>query len=413
MIEEMQDRLNYEYLEKISKEHGDSFYFLHLNKFKKNYQQFLKSFTEVYKNSQIAYSYKTNYIPEICKIVDSLGGYAEIVSSMELKLAHSIGVDNKNIIFNGPYKDKESLKKVLLGGGIVNIDSQEEYKIIKEISRIENNNELKLAIRCNFEIEDLSSRFGFDVKSKEFNNLVNDINSTDKLVLGGLHCHFPNRNLQSYKTRIKTMIELTEFIFKDKAPEFINIGGGYFGNMDEKLKNQFEIEVPTYKDYGRIIASHLKSSYKKDRPKLILEPGSALVADCMEFFSKVISLKEVRGRKIATVAGSNFNTSPTSKETNLPMKVYAKNKRNTYSRDNIDVGGYTCIETDYLQKKFIGDIEVGDFIGLENVGSYSVVMKPPFILPNRTILGVEEDLNDLIVIKREETFEDIFNTFNL
>ena len=95
------------------------------------------------------------------------------------------------------------------------------------------------------------------------------------------------------------------------------------------------------------------------------------------------------------------------------MKIYSKNKRDTYSRNNFDVGGYTCIETDYLQKKFIGNINVGDFIGLENVGSYSVVMKPPFILPNRTILGIEENLNELTVIKREETFEDLFNTFNI
>ena len=133
-IKEMQEKLSYEHLEKISKEHGDSFYFLYLNKFKKNYQNFLNSFKEVYENTQIAYSYKTNYTPEICKIVNSFGGYAEIVSSMELKLAQSIGVEAKNIIFNGPYKDKESLEKVLLGGGIVNIDSYEEYKIIKEIS---------------------------------------------------------------------------------------------------------------------------------------------------------------------------------------------------------------------------------------------------------------------------------------
>ena len=47
----------------------------------------------------------------------------------------------------------------------------------------------------------------------------------------------------------------------------------------------------------------------------------------------------------------------------------------------------------------------------ENCGSYSLVMKPPFILPNFPVLDISEGKTE--VIKRAETFEDIFHTYNM
>ena len=48
-------------------------------------------------------------------------------------------------------------------------------------------------------------------------------------------------------------------------------------------------------------------------------------------------------------------------------------------------------------------------IVISNCGSYSLVMKPPFILPNFPILDISEGETE--VIKRGETFDDLFHTF--
>jgi diaminopimelate decarboxylase len=52
---------------------------------------------------------------------------------------------------------------------------------------------------------------------------------------------------------------------------------------------------------------------------------------------------------------------------------------------------------------------VGDLVVFENVGSYSVVLKPPFILPNFPI--VELRGGQTRVVKRKETFDDLFCTY--
>ena len=74
-------------------------------------------------------------------------------------------------------------------------------------------------------------------------------------------------------------------------------------------------------------------------------------------------------------------------------------------------GGYTCIEGDYLYKNFNGRLSVGDYVIFDDVGSYSVVMKPPFILPNVAILEPDERKVGYKLIKRPETFNDIFNGY--
>ena len=80
---------------------------------------------------------------------------------------------------------------------------------------------------------------------------------------------------------------------------------------------------------------------------------------------------------------------------------------------NARIVGFTCIETDCLYRNFSGEISVGDFIAMEQVGAYSIVMKPPFILPNVAIIEYERQSGHTRVIKRAETFDDIFSTYNI
>ena len=71
------------------------------------------------------------------------------------------------------------------------------------------------------------------------------------------------------------------------------------------------------------------------------------------------------------------------------------------------MAGYTCIEDDYLYRNYQGKLGKGDFAVFDNVGSYSVVMKPPFILPDVAVLELQEN-GKAELIKRPQTAEDIF-----
>lgn len=411
-------KLSNKILNDISAEYGQSFYILDSKQFTRNYKELEKAFRDIYSNSHIAYSYKTNYTPKLCKLVEQLGGFAEIVSDMEYKIAQKLGVMPKKIFFNGPYKNSLAVEELILAGGTINIDSNFDLQIIKEIALNNPEKELAVGIRCNFDIQDgVVSRFGFDVDGDEFVTAINTAHEIPNLKIKGLHCHFATRSIETWYQRVEGMLKLVQKYFKEELPLFISLGGGLYGKMADSLKAQFNAEIPAYKDYANVVATRFKEFFKdapqSRQPMLIIEPGSALVGDAMKFAAKVVSIKDVRGRKIATLLGSIYNINPTLNKKNLPITVYHdENSENIQMKyQSLDFGGYTCIESDYLYRGFNGKLAVGDYVVFDNVGSYSVVLKPPFILPNFAIVEYDDESNSIELIKHRENFEDLFYTY--
>lgn len=390
----------------LRKEYGEAFYLLDSEQFKNNFLELKKAFASIYPNFNIAYSYKTNYTPKLCKIVNELGGYAEVVSEMEAELAIRCGVDPSHIIWNGPIKNKEKLKEYLLKGVTVNIDSISEAEYIKEIA-LKAEKTLNVGIRCNYDVKDgVVSRFGFDIDSDDFSKCLDIVTKTINLHFVNFQCHFAKRQVEYWPARANGMIKLIDRI--GVIPERIDIGGGLFGKMEDSLKAQLTSVIPDYKDYAEAAAT-VFADYFMDRdetPELLIEPGSAVVGDCMKFVGTVKTIKNIRGKHIASVLGSQKNISMSG--VNPPMEVIHMSEGKSYM--DLDFVGFTCIEGDVLYKNYSGNLAVGDAIVISNCGSYSLVMKPPFILPNFPVLDICE--SEIEVIKRAETFDDIFHTFN-
>ena len=409
MIQTMQ--LNRETLRNLCDSYGDAFYLLDSEQFKKNFIELKSAFSNIYPKFNIAYSYKTNYTPELCKIVDDQGGYAEVVSDMEMEIALRIGVKPKKIIWNGPYKNAEKMKELMLLGGTVNLDSVYEFDIIRTIASEYPKHKLNVGLRCNFEINDhVLSRFGFDVDTPEFKEALQLTKEISNIHLIGMQCHFATRKLNTWRPRALKMLELLD---KHRiVPEYIDLGGGLFGKMADSLKVQFNSSIPSYEEYAKavapIFAEHYKDFPDDKKPMLLIEPGSALVGDCMCFASKVINIKNVRKKIIATMLGSIYNINPTLNKKNPPINVYHMGGELKRYED-LDFGGFTCIESDYVYRNYNGELAKGDIVVFENVGSYSIVLKPPFILPNFPVLDICGE--KVQVIKRKECFDDLFHTF--
>lgn len=391
----------------LRNKYGDAFYLLDSEQFRKNFLELKATFEEIYPNFNIAYSYKTNYTPKFCKIVNELGGYAEVVSEMEAELAIRCGVNPKRIIWNGPIKNLKKLEEYLLLGVTVNIDSISEAEYIRELAE-KTDKVLNVGIRCNYDVHDgVLSRFGFDVDSEEFKKVLEIVTKTSNLHFVNFQCHFAKRQVEYWPARVKGMIELVDRV--GIVPERIDIGGGLFGKMEDSLKAQFTSEILDYKAYAEaaatIVAEYFKD--KENKPELLIEPGSAVVGDCMKFVGTVKTIKNVRGKYIASVLGSQKNISMSG--VNPPMEViHMTDDQREYI--DLDFVGFTCIEGDVLYKNYTGSLGVDDAVVISNCGSYSLVMKPPFILPNFPVLDICG--SQVEVIKRAETFDDIFHTFN-
>lgn len=407
----MVQQLDFETLDRIGQRYGETFYLLNTDRFAANYRELHAAFAKHYPKFSIAYSYKTNYVPAICKRLHELGGYAEVVSHMEWEIARRVGVPAEKVIFNGPWKQPEAVERLLLAGGVVNVDSLTELPLLEEIAARNPEAKLHIGIRVNFDIGDgVISRFGVDADA-ELPQVLAFMTEHTGMELTSLQCHFATRRLDTWRPRAEGMLRLIRTY--DLHPRMVDLGGGLFGKMHDSLKAQFSSPIPTYEEYAEAAAAPFAAFYKdvpeQDKPLLLIEPGSALSGDVMHFACKVKSIKQIRGQAIATVLGSVYNINPTLNGKNPPLCVYHCGS-DTADYQELLVGGFTCIESDYLYKGYTGPLAQGDYLLFGNVGSYSVVLKPPFILPNFAVVDMAG--GETRQVKRPEDFDDLFATYS-
>jgi diaminopimelate decarboxylase len=404
---------------KIEAKYGASFYIFDETAFRKNYDDIVSAFGKRYEKFILAYSYKTNYIPYLCNIIKSKGGFAEVVSRLEYDLALKVGQKPNKIVFNGPVKRYEDIELALKNQSIVNLDSWSEIDHVDKYAKKNPNRKIEVGLRINIGLSDKSGRshiqehlktgrFGFDPSDSNMRKVVSRLSNIGNVTVNSLHGHTSttNRSVWCYRVITETLCRIATR-FAPYTVKYINIGGGIFGYIPPQMR---WAKTPSFDDYAKAVCKVLKTNKwaQQQKPFLMLEPGIAMVANALSFVTKVISVKSIRGRVFVTVDGSAYNVKPTFHKINQPYQIIRKissKKRHTFS-----VVGSTCMEKDYLLTE-ITDVlpNVGDFIKIDSVGAYTVVLTPPFINPAPAIVVRKSDTFKLV--RSKQTLNDMFKNY--
>lgn len=398
----------------LSSTYGDAFFVFDQDLFDANLSAFRDSFASRY-NGHVAlgYSFKTNYTPVVCSRVLHFGGYAEVVSSLEYQHAVKLGFPSERIIFNGPWKATDFFEASLLAGSLVNIDNDFDVSRLSAICDHNPDRLFRCCIRLNPSDSSTISRFGFDVNSPSFGHVLSRLESIPNLLVTGIHIHLPFRSLDSFRARSNFLVEIYTQLAARFPLQVCNIGGGFMGLLPDKLSTDLGIPQVTFQEYASLICSILNAGFEKSSlpyPTLFFEPGTALVSNTFSFFTKVLTTKSVSTKNFALVAGSIFDISPNARFQNLPVVIHNRLDHQALSMPiDYEVCGFTCIESDVLTPIIHGSINSGDYLEYLNVGSYSIVMRPPFILPSFPIVSKSGDLFTLV--RRQQVYDDLFASF--
>ncbi len=410
----------HDFLDKASKEFGNSFYILNGSNYLKNITDIKNAFQKYYDNIIIGYSYKTNYIPELCMIAKENGVYAEVVSDMELDLAYRIGYKSDKIIFNGPLKKEKDLEKILLGDGIVNIDSFYEIDLLKRIVSRNPGVNISVGIRINMSLvnkDGISAiqeglkygRFGFEESEENLGRAVKLLENLG-ININALHGHTSSsdRSIENFKVITRTLCRVRKKYNLNNI-KYLNVGGGFFGPIPKGLLNR---ETPTFSQYAKSIVGELQKDdwFITNKPYLILEPGVSVVSNAMSYVAKIIDIKQIMTKNFMLIEGGVYNVMPTMHGLNLPFDVVTKSKDNTCH--TYDIVGSTCMEKDIvLSDVKIENVKRGDFLIIENVGAYTIVKTPEFINYIPAILTVRD--NKIKVIRHKQNLSNILEPYNL
>ena len=402
-------------IHKIIKGTGTPFFLLNMPKVQHNYNNFYQSFQTKYSSFNIAYSFKTNYIPQICAYVKKAGGIAEVVSEMELDLALKLGFTGDRIIFNGPGKSVSALKKALLNEVIINLDSSYEIHVLIDLISELKINQAKVGIRFNLRLEDddTQSRFGIDYNSDDFQDILSLISKSSNIKLTCLHTHLM-ASIRSTDVYAKIAEQMAD-IYNDLTPQidikYLDLGGGFYSEMKVEYKKQFGYYIPTIAEYSEVITQVLNRKLRDRKPMLLLEPGLAIVADVIDVYARVMDIKKVRNNTFAYLNISKYDIKPTGHNKNLPIKVLPQKGNIRAFYNNLLFTGNTCMEDDILFRGYQGKLGIGDMIKFENIGAYTIVLRPNFIHPMPPVVMISGD-GGISTIKKRESAEDVFQQYS-
>jgi diaminopimelate decarboxylase len=401
-------------IEDLTREFGSPIFIASAQAIINNCRSFRTAFSSAYPNIETAYSYKVNSVPALLGIIHGEGAWAEAASGFEYEIARRMGVPGSAIVFNGPYKKKEELRKAVKEGVLINADHMEEMELLEEIAR-EEGRTLDIGIRVSMEtgIDQMPDRFGFNIESGDAARAVERAAKNKLIRIAGLHVHLTSYIVEPHEeggiparhVRLiwpkdpnayrKAALEVTRFSKEMKKKfgvgvKYIDMGGGF-------------PLVGSIAPYVEAVTGPMLTGFGKDNPPLlILEPGRTIVSDAVHLVTTVVAVKELRGGVRAVVVDSGINILPTSFW--RFQDIECAEERGGGLRE-ATVYGPLCLQTDIIGKCMLPELKSGDRLVVKNVGAYNIPQSSTFIFPRPPIALIEE--GRARIIRRGETADDV------
>jgi len=356
------------------------------NRVRNNINTFRKVFKTVFNNFQCFYSFKANFLPEICNIVQSEGLGAELIGLPELKLALKLQFPPNKIIVGGPYLPKELIKKcvqenikeivVYNMNDLIRIDS-----IAKKSQKIQD-----ICLRIN--TQKFGSKLGILLNQSNVLKLKKIINECKNLKVTTLLSHYATQmnNFELFKKNINILLDSTK-IFSDAGIkiENINLGGG-FPEAVIMPENQLKDVATKIK----AILNNFEISFKN----IYFEPGRYFIGDAGSLVAKIIKVTDDRWIFL------NIGNHICPKFAKSSLRFYNATRIEEPHKFKTSIAGIVPTDQDVLAKDyfFTSDIKEGDIVIVTNVGAYTLTFSNrfPYLLPN-------------IILVKDNTVTNIFN----
>jgi len=392
----------------LVKDYGSPLFVISEKTIRNTYKQAKRAFTLRYPKVQFAWSYKTNYLNAVCHVFHQEGSWAEVVSGFEYDKAIANGVDGKKIIFNGPDKTEQDIKKAVLNESLLHIDHLDELYMTIEVAE-KLNKKPKVAIRVNMDtgIYPMWDRFGFNYETGQAWDALNKIMFSEKLELMGLHCHIGTFMLSSYAYAVAAskLAELALAVEKkfNHTIKYIDLGGGF--PSKNTLKGSFipgADSNPTIDEFAEAISSAIMNAgFNPDKmPLLILETGRALIDEAGYLVSSVIANKRLSSGKRATIIDAGVNIMFTSfwyEHKITPAQAFTH-----YTEDTV-LYGPLCMNIDVIRENIsLPLLNKGDNLVIHMVGAYNMTQWMQFITlrPKIVMIDLEQKVH---LIRESET----------
>ena len=334
----------------------------------------IKKSTKFFKDNfpgKVLYAVKTNPNEKVIKEIISNGiEDFDVASLNEIKLIKKIKPES-NLYFMHTIKTKESISSAYFDYGVKNFALDHKDELRKILEATNQAKDLNLYVRIAISNEhaeiDLSRKFG--ALPSEALGLVRLCKEHSKKLGISFHVGSQCMHKISYSKGIR---EIGNIIKKTKIiPDVINVGGG-FPSLYPDLNTE---PLNNYLDQIKISLKNLKLP---KLPKIICEPGRAIVAESGSTIVKVILRKKQNLYINDGTYGSLFDAGVPNFV--LPTKMITNGRIHSKKLTSFKFFGPTCDSLYYMKGPFLlpNNIKEGDYIELGQLGAYGLTFRTKF-----------------------------------
>ena len=325
----------------------------------------------------VHYAIKANSNPHILNAIARRGLGADVVSGGEIRVALENGFKAPNINFSGVAKtDWEIQLGLECGIGCFNVESPAELQVINDIAG-KMKKTAPIAFRVNPDIDAHTHRYittgtaanKFGIGIDELDEMIEVAHQLEHVNLRGLHFHIGSQitDMQPFEMLCDTVNLMIER-YRGLGIDFdhINVGGGLgidYSAPDEHPFAPFEDYFGTFKQ---------RLSPLRDMP-IHFELGRAIVAPCGTLISRVVYIKENKGKKFALIdAGMNDLIRPALYGAHHVIQNITSQET---AMETYDVAGPVCESSDiFATSCHLPVTRRGDIIAIRSAGAYGESM---------------------------------------
>jgi diaminopimelate decarboxylase len=402
----------------LAREFGTPLYVFDEETLRHQCREFQSRFRARYPDTVVAYAAKAYLGRALAAIVAEEGMALDVVSGGELAIAASVGFPPERIYFHGNNKLESELREALAyGAGRVVIDNFHEMHMLNGLASARGGRQpvlLRLSpgidphTHAHTTTGTLDSKFGIPLPTGQAEAAVRQALEMPGLEVKGLHAHLgsPVFEIGPYREAVEVMLGFAAEMAEKhglKLEEFSPGGGFAVQYVEDK-------PPPSVAEYAEAVTGAVTEGCREHGlplPKLIVEPGRAVVARAAVALYTVGASKDVPGvRRFVSVDGGMAD--------NIRPPLYGSqhsalvaNKPLETRRETVTIAGRYCESGDILMRDAkLAPLAAGDILAMATAGAYALPMASNYNASLRPAVVLVRD-GEARLARRRETYDDL------
>ena len=385
---------------------------------------------------RVHYSYKTNCVAGVLKVLHGCGVGAEVVDGYELWLSQRLGVAPDDVVFNGPNKTDAEIEAALDANiGLLVVDGLSELGRVERLAE-QRGRPARIGLRIcpdvvprGMNASSLTgsrrNQFGLDDKAGEVDEAIGRAAASPHLTLRGIQAHIGSgiHDLRAFETAAERVLSIQARAFAAGAePDLIDLGGGLGTRLSRefttaemliylgmgRLPKERKPDPPgLIARYGEVVCGAIQRACERldiPLPGLVLEPGRALVSDAATLLLTVGAVRERPGVGRFALTDGGAMTVSMMFLSELHAVLLANRDAPPEGRTN--VFGRLPSPMDVVYRNLpLPTLLPDDRLAVMDAGAYFTSTATNFGGPRPGVVLVDD--GEARVVRRAETFEDL------